>query len=107
MPTTSNIRHQTQWAAQFSVASALCKRGYEVSFTLGNNTPLADLMAVSPKERRMFLLDVKGLAQKNYWQINRQPPCADLFYVLAVVPQGAPNEFFVLTQDEVNAGHFR
>jgi hypothetical protein len=61
-------------------------------------------MAVSPKERRMFLLDVKGLAQKNYWQIKRHPPRADLFYVLAVVPQGAPNEFFVLTQDEVNAG---
>ena len=31
--------HQTQWAAQFAVASELCKRGYEVSFTMGNTTP--------------------------------------------------------------------
>ena len=41
--------HRTQWAAQFAVASELCKRGYEVSFTMGNTTPLADLMVVSPK----------------------------------------------------------
>jgi hypothetical protein len=40
--------HQTQWAAQFAVASELCKRGYEVSFTMGNTTPIADLMVVSP-----------------------------------------------------------
>jgi hypothetical protein len=53
--TANNIRHQTQWAAQFAVASELCKRGYEVSFTLGNNTSLADLMVVSPREHQMFL----------------------------------------------------
>lgn len=35
--------HFTQWAAQFAVASELCKRGYEVAFTLGHNTPLADM----------------------------------------------------------------
>jgi hypothetical protein len=26
--------HQTQWAAQFAVASELCKRGYEVALTM-------------------------------------------------------------------------
>lgn len=31
--------HQTQWAAQFAVASELCKRGYEVSFSVGNSAP--------------------------------------------------------------------
>ena len=41
--------HQTQWAAQFAVASELCKRGYEVSFTMENSTPLADLIVVSPR----------------------------------------------------------
>jgi hypothetical protein len=35
--------HQTQWAAQFAVASELCKRGYEGSFTMGNSAPVADL----------------------------------------------------------------
>jgi hypothetical protein len=31
-PVTKRISrsHQTQWAAQFAVASELCKRGYEV-----------------------------------------------------------------------------
>jgi len=31
--------HQTQWAAQFAVASELCKRGYEVGFTMGITQP--------------------------------------------------------------------
>jgi hypothetical protein len=52
--------HQTQWAEQFAVASELCKRGYEVAFTMGNATPLADLMVVSPVQRENFLVDVKG-----------------------------------------------
>jgi hypothetical protein len=47
---------RTQWAAQFAVASELCKRGYEVSFTMGNSTPLADLMVVS-RNGAMFLVD--------------------------------------------------
>ena len=56
--------HQTQWAAQFAVASELCKRGYEVAFTLGHNTPLADLMVISPR-KKPFLIDVKGLSEKT------------------------------------------
>jgi hypothetical protein len=48
---------QAQWAAQFAVASELCKRGYEVAFTLGHNTPLADLMVISPGKKH-FLIDV-------------------------------------------------
>lgn len=95
-------RHQTQWAAQFAVASELCKRGYEVSFTLGNNTPVADLMVISPgKKKEQFLIDVKGLAAMNYWQISRKPPRDNLFYVLAFVPKGEPNQFFILTQQQV------
>jgi hypothetical protein len=50
----------------------------------------------------MFLIDVKGLSAKNYWQISRKPPHLNLFYVLSLVPRGSLNEFFVLTQDEVN-----
>jgi hypothetical protein len=45
MATAPNKRHFTQSAAQFAVASELCKRGYEVSFTLGHNTLRS---AVSP-----------------------------------------------------------
>jgi hypothetical protein len=63
--------HRTQWTAQFAVASELCKRGYEISFTMGNATPLADLMVVSPKLKKMFLIDVKGLYRPNPWVVKR------------------------------------
>jgi hypothetical protein len=94
--------HRTQWAAQFAVASELCKRGYEVSFTMGNSTPLADIMAVSPLTKQMFLVDVKGLYRSNPWVIKRKPTCEALYYVLAFVPDDAPNRFFVLSQKQVN-----
>lgn len=92
--------HQTQWAAQFAVASELCKRGYEVAFTSGHTTPVADMMVVSPRDKKMFLVDVKGLYRKNPWLIKRKVSRDNLFYVLAYAPAGAPNEFFILTQSE-------
>lgn len=95
--------HQTQWAAQFAVASELCKRGYEVSFTMGNTAPIADLMVVSPARREMFLIDVKGLYRANPWLIKRKSPRANLFYILAFVPARGLNQFFVLSQKETHA----
>src|SRR5258706_15593126 len=92
--------HQTQWAAQFAVASELCKRGYEVAFTSGNATPVADLMVVSPEGKEMFLVDVKGLYRMNPWLIKRKTGNGKLFYILAYVPTDAPHEFFVLTQQQ-------
>jgi hypothetical protein len=94
--------HQTQWAAQFAVASELCKRGYEVSFTNGHSTPIADLMVISPVNHEMFLVDVKGLYRPNVWLLKRKAARANLFYVLALVPAHAPNEFFILSQQEAN-----
>jgi hypothetical protein len=96
--------HRTQWAAQFAVASELCKRGYEVSFTMGNRTPLADLMVVSPVRKEMFLVDVKGLYRKNPWIIKRKSTRDNLFYILAYVPEKEANQFYILTQ---NAAHLR
>ena len=92
--------HQTQWAAQFAVASELCKRGYEVAFTSGHTTPIADIMAVSPITKKMFLVDVKGLYRKNPWLIKRKSERADLFYILAYVPPDEPNQFFIMTQQQ-------
>lgn len=94
--------HQTQWAAQFAVASELCKRGYEVAFTSGHTTPIADLMVVSPITKAMFLIDVKGLYRMNPWVIKRKPVRSNLFYVLAFVPTSQPNRYFVLSQKEIN-----
>ncbi len=92
--------HQTQWAAQFAVASELCKRGYEVAFTSGHTTPIADIMAVSPITKKMFLVDVKGLYRKNPWLIKRKDERADLFYILAYVPPNESNQFFIMTQQQ-------
>jgi hypothetical protein len=90
--------HQTQWAAQFAVASELCKRGYEVAFTSGHTTPVADLMVVSPTNKKMFLVDVKGLYRMDPWLIKRKSQRDNLFYVLAYVPADEPNQFFIMTQ---------
>jgi hypothetical protein len=94
--------HQTQWAAQFAVASELCKKGYEVALTMGNH-PTADLMAYSP-EGRAFVIDVKGQYKRNWWVVREKPERQDAFYVFALVPDVGTNRFFILTQAEVNRG---
>ena len=65
-----------------------CKRGYEVAFTSGHTTPIADMMAVSPIKKAMFLVDVKGLYRKNPWLIKRKTARNNLLYILAFVPIG-------------------
>jgi hypothetical protein len=65
-------RMRTQWAAQFLVASELVRRGYTVSFTMGNHTPDADLMVGVPRGEQ-FWIDVKGLAAKNSWAVRPKP----------------------------------
>ena len=101
MATERRSSHRTQWAAQFAVASELCKLGYEVALTLGNQ-PAADLLVVSPRKKTTFQIDVKGLHEKNYWQIRKQDPRKDLFYVFALVPDNGPNRFFVMNQRTAN-----
>jgi hypothetical protein len=91
---------QTQWAAQFAVASELCKRGYQVALTLGNH-PVVDLMARSPTGKP-FSVDVKGLYRRNFWPVKPKESRDNLFYVLAHVPNDQPNQFFVMTQAQVN-----
>jgi hypothetical protein len=92
---------QTQWAAQFAVASELCKRGYEVALTLGNH-PHIDLMVRSPKEVS-FNVDVKGLYTKNFFLLTKKETRKDLYYILAHVPKDGENEFFILSQAEANS----
>jgi hypothetical protein len=94
--------HRTQWAAQFAVASELCKRGYEVALTMGNH-PRKDIMVSSPSGVD-FSIDVKGLYKQNFWAVRKKVSVNNLFYVLAFVPDDKANRFFVLTQAEVNDG---
>jgi hypothetical protein len=69
---------------------------------MGNSAPLADLMVVSPKDKTMFLVDVKGLSRPNAWIIRRKQKRDNLFYILAYVPDDRPNQFFILTQQQIN-----
>lgn len=94
--------HRTQWAAQFAVASELCKRGYEVALTMGNH-PRKDIMCSSPQGVD-FSIDVKGLYKRNFWAVKKKTQVDHLFYVFAFVPDDKPNQFFILTQAEVNEG---
>ena len=94
--------HRTQWAAQFAVASELCKKNYQVAFTMGNH-PAIDLMVISPKGTQ-FTIDVKGLYERNFWGVSNKPKKNSLFYVFAFVPNESSNRYFVLTQTEVNKG---
>jgi hypothetical protein len=99
--------HFTQWAAQFAVASELCKRGYQVALTLGNH-PALDIMAVSPNGVRLDV-EVKGVkSARDEWFVKPIEPREGLYYVLVIVEpvtekRNAPNRFFVMTQQEVNA----
>jgi hypothetical protein len=99
-PAERRSAHRTQWAAQFAVASELCKRGYEVALTMGNH-PTSDLLVNSPNEVA-FSVDVKGLYKKNYWAVKAKKPKPNLFYVFAFVPDEGQNRFFILTQERVN-----
>jgi len=55
----SKTRFHTQWAAQFLAAAELARRGYSVSFTMGNNALVADLM-VGTEAGKQSWVDVKG-----------------------------------------------
>ena len=93
----------TQWAAQFLVASELVRNGYVVSFTMGNNTPIADLMVGKPDGTSLFWVDVKGLASKNYFLVKKKTTHESLFYVLVRVgKKRGDDDFFVLSQQQVN-----
>ena len=94
--------HRTQWAAQFAVASELCKRNYQVALTLGNH-PTIDLMVVSPRGKPL-LIDVKGLYKPTFWGVREQRPRENLFYVFAYVPDEGSNRFYIASQKQVNKG---
>jgi hypothetical protein len=75
-----------------------------VALTMGNDTPVADLMVATPgAEKEMFLVDVKGHYKRYAWGIRRKEAHDNLFYILAYVPDDGPNEFFILKQKDVHA----
>ena len=96
---------RTEWAAVFLAAAELVRKGYVISFTMGNRTPMADLMVGNPISGKVFWIDVKGIAGHNGgWSARAKTPLPDLFYILVSVANDdrASDKFFVLSQDELN-----
>ena len=76
----SEISH---WSGQFFAAAELSRRGYRVSFTMGN-APSTDLVAVSAKGYQ-FRVEVKTVRKYgNSWLVKSVPKDSDLYYVLVV-----------------------
>jgi hypothetical protein len=92
----------TQWAAQFLVAAELERHEYAVSFTMGNQTPVADLM-VGHSNGKQFWVDVKGIAGRNSWWGLPKAERLNLFYILVSVGgHRREDRFFILNQTEWN-----
>lgn len=99
--------NRTRWAAQFLVVAELARSGYTVAFTMGNCTPVADLMVGQVGERGVqFLVNVKGLAARGTWLVEGEwkPTVRNLYYVLVLVgTKREEDRFFVLSQAEARA----
>jgi hypothetical protein len=103
MAKTANQNQKTQWAAQFLAASELVRRGYLVSFTMGNSTPLADLMVGYQSSGIQFWVDVKGNSAQRGWFCREKPSFPRLYYILVGVGMHRENDrFFILSQDKLN-----
>ena len=96
-------RTTTQWTAQFLAAAELCRRGYVVTFTMGNCTPDYDLVVVS-QEGKTLCVDVKGLSSNSDWIIRRKDAKPNLFYILIRIDKEnrENDKFFIMTQKNVN-----
>jgi hypothetical protein len=93
---------RTQWAAQFLAAAELVRRNCIVSFTMGNTTPMADLMVGRPSGEQ-FWVDVKGLSKPNAWLVTPKPALTGLYYILLLVGYERPRDrFFILSQLDFN-----
>ena len=94
-----------EWAAVFLAAAELVRLGYVVSFTMGNRTPMADLMVGNPISGKVFWVDVKGRGGRtgSGWPAREKTPLPGLFYILvSVANDRASDEFFVLSQGDLN-----
>src|SRR6267143_818765 len=97
-------QRSSQWAAQFLVAAELERDGYDVCFTMGHHTPIADLMVGDPTTGEQFWIDVKGVWGKSAWWGKPKSPRKDLFYICVSVGKNRMEDrFFIMTQLEFNA----
>lgn len=95
--------YRSQWTAQHGVAAELTRRGYVVTFTMGNHTPRFDLLVTDFDGGSKFTVDVKSLSEKNSWNVKKRSRIEGLFYIFVLInKQRSKDRFFILTQDETN-----
>ncbi len=101
-------KQHTAFAALWATGAELSRRGYAVTFTLGNTPRINMLCAVPGGEA--FVVQVKGISyatgfyiDKSFFEGSIQP---NLILVVVLVPppdDNSPMRFFVLShQDAVN-----
>ena len=86
----------------------MSRRGYDVTFTLGN-TRRVDMLCAVP-DGVTFKVQVKGLSNRNGFYIDKSffegPPQEDLYLVVVHVPplgKDGPMEFYVMTHAQAQA----
>lgn len=98
------IQH-TSSAAVLAIGAELSRRGYDVTFTLGNTARIDMLCAVPDGEP--FKIQVKGISTANAFYIDQSffegQIQTNLFLVVVLVPpigKESPFRFFVLSHDD-------
>src|SRR5438445_9521616 len=96
---------QTSSAAVLATGAELSRRGYDVTFTLGN-TRKVDMFCAVP-DGRTFKVQVKGLSNRNGFYIDQEffegDTRSDLYLVVVYVPPLGVDEsmeFYVLSHAE-------
>jgi hypothetical protein len=86
----------TGLAGELFVAAELLKRGLQTSITFGNAKAI-DLIAVNPKTKCTFTVQVKSVRRKNPWPISHAKIFREHVYVFVLLNEpGAAVEYFVV-----------
>jgi hypothetical protein len=86
----------TGLSGELFVAAELLKRGHQTSITFGNAKAI-DLIAVNPKTKCIFTVQVKSVRRKNPWPIAHAKIFREHVYVFVLLNEpGEPVEYFVV-----------
>lgn len=97
--TKQRREYNTQWAGQFYVAAEMTKRGYLISFPLGNAKE-TDLMVEAPSGNR-FNVEVKSQSTKNFWRYKNREAREDLYYIFVYLDKiGEIPKLYILSSEE-------